>query len=361
MADRQSMLPILYIGLSDNSRETVSKGFLDKLRTFYERNRLENLFLAKELHKVTKLLEANNIPAVPYKGPILGKILHGNYSIRHAGDLDILVAPSNLLNAAELLLSVGYSTNPKLSGTQMFAYQRYSNGHHISFSKPDSGLNVELHWNIAPKHIVSNVIFEEIIYKAIAEDGDNGVRLLAQDDLVLMLNVHLRNHIWNHLDLLFDMATLVKKSEAIDLDKLYSRAAQIGGTSSLMVTLHIIKTLFCIGFKHDGLNSTSKDKELEQFSSQMIKQLFSDQTRNSEDFNFEGLLIHSKAIRGTRARLRNMGEIVFRPNLWDVLTTDLPPWLNWVYFVIRPFRLLRKYGFKLIRYGSKLLGALSAP
>jgi hypothetical protein len=45
---------------------------------------------------------------VPYKGPVLAAAVYGHLSLRQIRDLDILVHPSEVRPAGELLISQGY-------------------------------------------------------------------------------------------------------------------------------------------------------------------------------------------------------------------------------------------------------------
>ena len=62
-------MPLLYRTLNSTCRDAVPKPTLEELREHFYANAGRNLFLAKELIKVLHLFDAQEISAIPYKGP----------------------------------------------------------------------------------------------------------------------------------------------------------------------------------------------------------------------------------------------------------------------------------------------------
>ena len=50
-----------------------------------------------------KLFQENQIPFIPLKGSVLASQVYGNLALRHAGDIDLLVAPQHVELADQLL------------------------------------------------------------------------------------------------------------------------------------------------------------------------------------------------------------------------------------------------------------------
>jgi hypothetical protein len=78
-AARHSVLPLLYQNLKTLCPEAVPKPVLSELRNFFHTNAAHNLFLTQELLKILKLFQDNDIPAIPFKGPVLAVSVYGNY------------------------------------------------------------------------------------------------------------------------------------------------------------------------------------------------------------------------------------------------------------------------------------------
>ncbi len=91
IAAHHGVLPLLYKSLNTTCRDTIPEQILDELRRLFRDNAVRNLFLTETLIKLLKQLAAHEIPAIPFKGPVLASSLHGDISLRQFGDLDILV------------------------------------------------------------------------------------------------------------------------------------------------------------------------------------------------------------------------------------------------------------------------------
>ena len=112
------MLPLLYWSLNSTCPERVPKDFLERLRSHFYANARHNLVLTAELLKLLGLLKTQQIPAIPFKGPVLAASVYGNLSLREFADLDILVRSKDALRAKDLLLSLGYQDSRPLTDAQ---------------------------------------------------------------------------------------------------------------------------------------------------------------------------------------------------------------------------------------------------
>ena len=70
-AARHKVLPLLYQNLKTLCPEAVPKPVLSELLNFFHTNAAHNLFLTQELLKILKLFQDNDIPVIPFKGPVL--------------------------------------------------------------------------------------------------------------------------------------------------------------------------------------------------------------------------------------------------------------------------------------------------
>ncbi|NET52279.1 MAG: nucleotidyltransferase family protein, partial [Merismopedia sp. SIO2A8] len=139
-AKRHGVMPLLYQSLNNTGPNKVPQQILNQLRDNFQANTLHNLFLSQELLKILKLFEANDISAIPFKGPVLAAWAYGNLALRQFSDLDILVNKQDFPRARDLLISQGYNR----------CNQLYWECELTS----DQGLyNIDIHWEIVPKHL----------------------------------------------------------------------------------------------------------------------------------------------------------------------------------------------------------------
>ena len=95
LANNQGMIPLLYLGLKEIKQVQIPTRITDYLEVSYFKNTQRNLLLVSRLVKLLRLLDKNGIEVVPFKGVLLSKDIYDSYTMRHAGDIDILVKPKS--------------------------------------------------------------------------------------------------------------------------------------------------------------------------------------------------------------------------------------------------------------------------
>ncbi|MGZ8484954.1 MAG: nucleotidyltransferase family protein, partial [Candidatus Binatia bacterium] len=65
------VMPLLYKSLNTACPDNVPQAVSKQLQSHYYANAAHNLLLAGELLKILRLFERHNVPAIPYKGPVL--------------------------------------------------------------------------------------------------------------------------------------------------------------------------------------------------------------------------------------------------------------------------------------------------
>ena len=107
-AQPHALIPLLYRNLSKHCSDLVPPEALQKLEfennVIAERNRKNTT----EMIRILRAFKAANIETVPYKGPALAILAHGEMELRKFWDLDIVVRPQDIIAAKSLLISNGY-------------------------------------------------------------------------------------------------------------------------------------------------------------------------------------------------------------------------------------------------------------
>lgn len=84
IAAPHGLLPLLHQNLSLVCEDRVPPRTLEQLRRYHESVARRNAIHAGELFDLLDLLEANQIPAIPFKGPTLGLLAYGDLSLRRS-------------------------------------------------------------------------------------------------------------------------------------------------------------------------------------------------------------------------------------------------------------------------------------
>jgi hypothetical protein len=129
--------------------------------------------------RVASALEAEGIPNVPLKGPLLARALHGAPAMRVSRDIDVLVARADLRHAARALVSLGWHAHEGDDDPAL----------HLVLAHEAGLPEVELHWRV---HWYEDEFAARALGRAPA--GPDGVRRLdALDELACLLLYHARD------------------------------------------------------------------------------------------------------------------------------------------------------------------------
>jgi len=331
MAGPHGLLPLLYWHLGAIGPGVVSRAMLSRLREHFEANARRNLFLTAELLKVLRLLEASEIRAVPFKGPLLAASTYGNLSLRQFADLDILVRKDDVPKAKELLISRGYRPPLALTGAQDAALLR-SQSEYV-FSSSDGKVVVELHWRFAPAYFSSPLdldrLWDRLRWIAL---GGVQVRSLGPEDLLLVLCVHGSKHCWERLEWICGIAEVVRAQPTPDWPRVIEEAAREGS----------VRMLFGAPIPEEVLRRARRDSGARALAAEVRARLYRGTQRAPG--MLETTWFHLRARERLADRIRYCLRLAFTPTVGDFELVSLPATLYFLYYVLRPIRLARKYG-----------------
>ncbi len=215
--------PLLYRGLCDIQGVTVPIDAMHRLERNFSINADRNRFLLQELFELLALFESNDVPAVPFKGPVLAIQLYGDVALREFGDLDILIPADRVARAQELLRARGCRFRSS-SAVHVMAEYRTSNG----------TVSVDLQWAFAPK--LRFPVNLERLWAGV-ERVDIGISSVLQpssSDQLRMLNAHAAKHCWSRMVWICDLAVFINRHkptldwcEAIDAARHFGAARMV--------------------------------------------------------------------------------------------------------------------------------------
>jgi hypothetical protein len=243
--------------------------------------------LVSELVSLLEAFADSNIQVMPLKGPVLAETLFGDVTLRHAGDLDLLVDKRDYSAAEALLLRQGYVAIPA-SPT----------GFHWAFEREN--IIVELHFCLGDPGVCP-LQTEEVWRRAVpAAFRGEPIRAMRQEDLILFLCFHLLKHGCSRLCWLVDIGRAVQPITAISWEVLLKAARKQRMECAL---------LFCCALTPQVLGITLP----QVVSADLDKQpAFARKASQRWDRKWFGLFAPS---------------VAFLPNL--VLFAEISPWRRW--------------------------------
>lgn len=359
--------PLLYSCLNATCPEAVPPAVLDELRRDYDANARHSRLLTEELILLAKLFESHGIRAIPFKGPVLAASVYGDCALRQFVDLDILVSKRDVPRARDLLIANGYRPRKQRNDLQEAAFLRLAReypflrfAHEYPFVREDGQVGVDLHWGITPRWHFFHVNFESMWRRAGQVSlAATSVPTLAPEDLIMVLCVHGAKHRWQRLQWICDVAEVVRAHPEMDWEYTAKQARRRGCERMLFLGLSLASGLLGTALPAGIAHRLHDTPTVEVLAAQICKQLFN-QT-GAPPGRLEKSLFHLRVRERLRDRVRCVMffliHTVITPTTGDLEFLRLPPGLFHIYYVVRPFRVLGKYGRqglkKILNYHSR--------
>jgi hypothetical protein len=227
--DRHRVAPLVYHNLKRYGGNGVPAAAMSALRARFERNAHQSLVNATELVRLSKLFQENSLAFLPLKGSVLALQVYGNLAMRHAGDIDLLIDPSQE-ELADRLLQISYrrvTPGFRLTPAQRRRFLRLM--HHSEYMHDRGNLRLELHWrsiNNQPPGVM-DLTWLHSRASTVAVAGSS-LPAMSIPDNILYLCAHGAFHFWFRLFWLVDLAEIMRWNPEIDWPQLMTLASEAG-------------------------------------------------------------------------------------------------------------------------------------
>jgi hypothetical protein len=337
---RHGLMPLAARNLLDSFAGEVPAAHLQRLRREFRHNAARNLLLVSELCGVIEALGREGVETVAYKGPALALQAYGDIKLRSFVDLDLLVRPRDAARASEVLAALGYRPHLRLSPAQERMLPR-SECDRV-FLREGRNLMLELHWAVAPPFFSVPVGAEEVLAErpmrlALCEGG---VTTPAPALTLLLLSVNGAKDLWVALEPLAAVAELLRRRAAagLDLQRAAWLARRAGALRMLLVCLELARRMFAAQLPEEIRAEARADRAVAPLVAEAARRLASAAPPHpglSEKTRFR-----VRARERRRDQLRYCALKLLTPTYRDC-TPELPRSLSFLYYGVRPLRLLR--------------------
>lgn len=327
--------------------EAVPRSVLLQLQTENQQNSERCLWLAGELAKLAAALQKAGVPCIPFKGPTLAITAYRDLGLRQFTDLDLFVHTRDVAPAKEVLATHGFKPVRNLSSAREAAFLRFDNA--CAFDN-DRDVLLDLHWRFSPVH--SSLPLETDDFWRRLERvniGSQTLFTLSAEDLLLVLCCHGFTHQWERLIWVCDVATLIEQRENLDWDYLFQKAKRLGVLRIVLVGLVLAAGLggSLPPQVHDRLEGNST---VSRCAEELMVRLFTSHKNHLS--LFEWLRRQLRMRERARDKFVSLLRIMFTPRDYDVMFASVPASLSLLYYLIRPIRMARAYGLRLLNTGS---------
>ncbi|MBD2363844.1 nucleotidyltransferase family protein [Anabaena minutissima FACHB-250] len=350
---------LLYSSLKETCPDEVPQSILESLHTHCQKITLNNLLLAHKLVNILKLLTANNIRAIPFKGPVLATLAYGNLALRKFGDLDILVNKQDIPKTIELLQAQKYQTKKYLTEAQKELQEVFCE---YSLLSEDGMILIDLHWEFTPTYFAFKPNFD-VLWKRLQPISLAGsdILQLSLEDSILYLCVHGCKDLWQRLSWICDIAELIKSHPELQWTKLLEQAKREGCERMLLLGLFLAEDIQKISLPEEVQQKIHKNPIITTLATEVKEKLWiqSDEPLDVFERSFWSwrLAFHFRVMESFKHRALLclfVLRFAMTPKDKDYVSLPLPKSLSSLYYLIRPIRLIIKFGLTPLKRGLDL-------
>lgn len=299
-----------------------------------------NLHLSKELVLIVQVLQANQIPCLPFKGPSLARLAYGNLALRQFLDLDILVPRELIPKAREILAAEGYTPRQDFLPEQERKFLDTQIGY--DFLSLAKGVSIELHWNLVNRCLTFPVQTEDM-WSDPLEINLLGTRVhtLNLNLLLLYLCVHANKHHWEQLKWICDIAELLRHHPQLDWDQIQHQAAKLRSLRILYLGLALADQLLEAPLPMRLHQTIAEDRQVLLLTKKVIRRIGDSPSHLTSLWQDHWLYLQSREQWQDRwIYLHHLGQLLLLPSVTDRNWVHLPKPLEPLYFLVRPVRVL---------------------
>jgi len=290
------------------------------------------------LERLLKQFAARGIEVLPLKGPVLAEALYGDVAMRSYNDLDLLVPRANFQCAEVLLLDMGFVVRP---GNE--EYHRRFLG---------EGVLVELHFGFGspPFFPADSFPFDvNAVWSHAGHETFRGlpIRAMSDDDRVLYLCLHGLQHGFSRLIWIMDIARALATMRHCSTEELAQSARRQGLELALLIGCEMVRETFPQKLPQEVDEIVAKSPEMAARVRYAVAGLFAKgaEMRSDPEVGIWSFYLQTEGNLRRRWRRR---LTFFAPTTEDYVWAERHRIHRSFTPVLRPFRLLRKYGPSMV-------------
>jgi hypothetical protein len=340
-AEENSVTPLLGRQLQALPAGTVPSPVLDRLKDACRANTIGCLFLTAELTKIFDLFHLRGIQAIAYKGPALAVQAYGDMTLRQFEDLDIIVGQSDLPKANEVMLGLGY--RPRFEWIVSSGVPSSVIPGEYNYRDEKRRILVELHTELTLRHFPEVPDLEDFAKRlTFVRLNEREIPTFSVEDALIVLSLHGTKDFWERFSWIADISELIQGYPSLDWSATIERAKALRSERMLHVALLLAKNLMQTPLPNEILVRLKADRTANDLASEVCAARM---RRNYISLNAKGRLnfrrrMLTRTLEGWRYGVR----LSVVPAEEDYEMIRLPGILSPLYMVLRPLRLLRKYG-----------------
>ncbi|MFA5504378.1 MAG: nucleotidyltransferase family protein [Vulcanimicrobiota bacterium] len=284
---------------------------------------LSEIHRAGQLVELVKLFQENGIEVLSFKGLTLAQLAHGRVTGRECIDIDLLVRPEDFQRSLILLLGFGFQYEME---NLPRCYTKFHYG--VPLCNQAKNLTIDLHYQLfsGGVHFPTECIWEAS--EAIEIQG-YPVPTFRAEHLFVYLALHGTKHYWSQLRWLYDLKALHSRIDLAQTE-LFARVQKC--ERALGLALGLLEQLWGTGQPIEPMPSLLGDS---------LSRLKGERLSWPQYHRFQ-----YQCQSNVQQRLKLLLYTWFTPQIHDLRLIDLPSQLWFVYYALRPARVLGEFLLK---------------
>ena len=339
-ANFHRVLSLLTQSLLATCTEAVPPDILARLRYVFHAQGKHNLFLTSKLLTLLNLFKEHHINAIPFKGPVLATSAYTNLLLRQYGDIDLLVQESDFQKAIALLVSQGY-------------VQTIQTPWEVHLTSKNS-IDLDLHREIAPHHL-SCSLSPTYVWAHLESFSLFGtiVPKLSPEASLLIICLNGNKECWRRLNRICDVAELIRSHPNLDWQQVWDESESMGFQQIIFLGLLLAHKLLGVKLPDFIWQQIQANALVCFLVEQISTQLFL--PAGDSIGAVETTLFHIKTRERWQDKVQSFWGLMIlsgwlQPTERDRDTIALSGMFSFLYYLIRPIRVLIKYRKILLKH-----------
>jgi len=330
--------PFVYNILTANAIQTDA-AFHHKLKLATTRIATGNLLKLKELVHIQQLLKNSGVESIPYKGVLLSKTLYNDYVSRETSDIDFIIHPKDFATAREVLVADGYDSTYYYNPEYRNLFLKSDNELLFDKSISEEKYKIEIHWAITHKMMAIPFRDEELFRNTQRENVfNNEIEVLSLSNSLLVLLIHHGvNDVWRTVRHTIDIATFIGKYYSeIDWKEIARLTKQYRIYKTTCLGLSLCKEIYGIEIPEEFMTNDGLLKKI-------VHNMLRFPPIKRKKLSIENIFQQFRLRDSMQDKVRLSGAYLstaLLPNIRDVEAWPIPAKLRFLYYFIKPFRLL---------------------
>ncbi|MFL9839860.1 nucleotidyltransferase family protein [Sphingomonas sp. ST-64] len=306
-----------------------------------------SLLQLAEIFRIGAAFDASGIDWLTFKGPVLAIQAYSDVSAKMSHDLDLLIAPSDTLNAFDCMRALGYLRVDGPGKADPRAFERYFKD--SLWRRPDIGGLVELHTRFFETAELLPGFGLHSPRERVAAGRDRTISTLARPELLVYLSVHGARTNWYRLKWLADFAALTGRSVSEDIEAARVRAAEVGVLDIFDSALILANELFDSPLPAEA-GARNHKRRVHMLVRSAIQELSAPYAQTQRNPNWKPSLIQYlgplRVSNSWRYRIADVRRLLADPVAIEQGATNWQRWSS-------PLRVLFRFAGRIVRQIAK--------